>query len=70
MLKEQQQEMQRRHKEKQQLQTQSEGTVEAYCIKCMAQKAKRVIKAKEREDAEKRRIVKEKKKRLEYIQQL
>jgi len=47
-----------------------EEAAEACHIQHVAQKARRIAKAKEREKAEKRRIVEEKKKRLEYIQQL
>jgi len=45
---------------------------EAHCVKHAAQKARKVVEAKIREEAEKRRLVKEKKrkKRLEYLQQL
>jgi len=43
--------------------------VEVHCTERAAQKARREMKAKAKEEAEKQRIV-EKKKKLEYIQQL
>ena len=43
--------------------------MEAYYTECAAQKARREVKAKAKEKAEKQRIV-EKKKKLEYIQWL
>jgi len=43
--------------------------VEAYCTECTAQKARREVEAKAKKKAKKWRIV-EKKKKLEYIQQL
>jgi len=45
---------------------------EAHCVKHAVWKARKVVEAKIREEAEKRRLVKEKKrkKRLEYLQQL
>ena len=47
--------------------------MEAYHVECMAQKARREVEAKAKEEAKRRRIVekkKKKKKKLEYIQQL
>ena len=46
-----------------------QDAVEAYHVECVAQKARREVEAKAKEEAEKQRIVEEKKK-LEYIQQL
>jgi len=43
--------------------------VEACCAECAAQKARREAEAKAKKEAKKQRIV-EKKKKLEYIQQL
>ena len=49
-----------------------EKVAKAYCIKYGAQKTRRMVEAKAREEAKKKRLVekKKKKKRLEYIQQL
>ena len=44
-------------------------TAEAHCAQCAAQKARREAEAKAKEEAKKQRIA-EKKKKLEYIQQL
>ena len=43
--------------------------MEACCAECVAQKARREAEAKAKKEAKKQRIV-EKKKKLEYIQQL
>jgi len=43
--------------------------VEAHCTECVAQKARRKVEAKVKKEAEKWRIA-EKKKKLEYLQQL
>lgn len=49
-----------------------EEVVEVHQVECAAQKAKKAVKAKIKEEAEKRRLVEEKKKKkmLEYFQQL
>jgi len=53
MFEEQHNEMQRRYKEKQQLQVHLEEAVETCCVECAAQKAKKATEAKAREKAEK-----------------
>ena len=72
MLKEQCCEMQWQHKKKQQLLLHLQEAAEAHCVKYMAQKARREIEAKAKKEAEKQRLVEEKKKKkqLEYLQQL
>ena len=72
MLKEQWWEMQRRHKEKQQLQAYLEEAVEAHHIEHVAQKARKVAKTKTREETKKRWPVEKEDKRkwMEYLQQL
>ena len=64
--------MQRRHKKKQQLQVHLEEAAKACHIKCVAQKVRKVVKAKTREEAKKRRLAEKenKRKKLEYLQQL
>lgn len=64
--------MQQKHEEKQQFQAHLEEAAEAHHVEHIAQKARKMAKAKMREEAKKRRIIEEKKKRkrLEYLQQL
>jgi len=69
MLEEQHHEMQQQHEEKQQSLLCLQETVEAHYTEYVAQKARKEIEAKAKEEAKKQRIVEEKKK-LEYIQQL
>ena len=69
MLEEQCYEMQQRHEEEQQSLLCLQEVVEAHYAKHVAQKARREAEAKAKEEAEKWRIVEEKKK-LEYIQWL
>jgi len=69
LLEEQHCEMQQWHEEEQQLLLQLQEAVEAHCTEHAAQKARREMEAKAKEETEKQRIV-EKKKKLEYIQQL
>ena len=61
--------MQRRHEEKQQLQACLKEVAEACHIKYATQKARKAAEVKVREKAEKRRIVKEKrkKKQIKYL---
>ena len=61
--------MQQQHEEKQQSFLHLQEAVEACCAECVAQKARREAEAKAKKEAKKQRIV-EKKKKLEYIQQL
>ena len=61
--------MQQWHEEKQQSLLHLQEAVEACCAECVAQKARREAEAKAKKEAKKQRIV-EKKKKLEYIQQL
>ena len=72
MLKEKCYKMQQQHKKKQQFLVCLEEVVKAHHMEHMVQKARREIEAKAREEAEKQRLVKEKKKKkqLEYLQQL
>ena len=44
--------------------------IEAHCVKCTAQKARREVEAKVKEETERQRLVEEeeKRKKLEYIQ--
>ena len=53
MLEEQWQKMQRRHKEEQQLQAHLEEVAETHHVEHIAQKARKITKAKIREKAEK-----------------
>ena len=65
--------MQRRYEEEQWFQACLEEVVEVYCIKHIAQKVKKIVEIKAREEAKKWRIVEEKKKKkkwMEYLQQL
>jgi len=65
--------MQQRHKEKQQLLLQLKEAVRLHQTDCMAQKARREVEKKAREEAERQGIAEEKKKKkrmLEYLQQL
>ena len=68
MLKEQRHEMQRQHEEEQQSLLWLQEAAEACRAECVAQKARKEVEAKAKEEAEKWRIAK--KKKLEYIQQL
>ena len=67
MLEKQCHKMQRWHEKEQQSLLHLQEATEAYHAECVAQKARREAEAKAKEEAEKRRIVEEKKK-LEYIQ--
>ena len=69
MLKEQCYKMQQWHEEEQQSLLQLQEIAEACCTEHVAQKARRETEAKAKEEAKKQRIA-EKKKKLEYIQQL
>ena len=62
-------EMQHWHEEEEQSLLWLQEAVEACCAKYVAQKARREVEAKAKEEAEKQRIAEEKKK-LEYIQWL
>ena len=64
--------MQKRYKKEQQLQVHLEEVVEACYIKYATQKVRKVIKVKVKEKVKKQRLVEEKDKRkqLEYLQQL
>jgi len=46
-----------------------EKTAEIHCVECTAQKARKVVEAKIREEAEKRRLAekKKKKKQIKYL---
>ena len=73
ILKKQQQEMQWRHEEEQQLLAQLEEAVKLCLAECTAQKARRQVKAKAKEEAKRQRVVEEeerKKRMIEYLQQL
>jgi len=73
ILEKQQQEIQWRHKEEQQLLLQLEEVVRLYRAEHTAQKARREVEEKTREEAERQRVAEEekKKKRMsEYLQQL
>ena len=72
VLKKQQQEMQQRHKEKQQLLVQLEEAVKLRWAECAAQKARREAEEKAREKAERQRVAEEERKRrmIEYLQWL
>ena len=62
--------MQQQHKKEQQSLLCLQEAVEACCIECSTQKARREAEVKAKEKAEKWRIMEEKKKKLEYIQLL
>ena len=73
ILKKQQQEMQWRHKEQQQLLAQLEEAAKLRWTERMAQKARRKAEAKAKEEAKRQRVVEEeerKKRMMEYLQQL
>ena len=73
ILEKQQQEIQWRHKEEQQLLLQLEEVVRLYWAEHTAQKARREVEEKTREEAERQRVAEEEKKKkrmLEYLQQL
>ena len=71
VLEKQQQEIQQRHKEKEQLLIQLKEVAKSCWAKHVAQKARKKAEAKVRKKAERRRVAKKKKKKkkmLEYIQ--
>jgi len=73
ILKKQQQEMQWRHEEEQQLLAQLEKAAKLRRAECMAQKARREAEAKAKEEAKRQRVAEEeerKKKTMEYLQWL
>ena len=73
ILKKQRQEMQWRHEEEQQLLAQLEEAAKLHWAECMAQKARREVEAKAKEEAERQRVAEEeerKKRTMEYLQQL
>ena len=73
ILEKQRQEMQRRYEEEQQLLAQLEEVAKLHWAECMAQKARREVEAKAKEEAERQRVVEEeerKKRIVEYLQQL
>jgi len=70
ILEEQCHEIQQQHKEEQQSLLHLQEIAEAYYIGHMAQKARREVETKAKEEAKKWRIAEKKKKKLEYIQQL
>ena len=72
VLKKQQQEMQQRHKEKQQLLVQLKEAVKLRWAEYAAQKARREAEEKVREEAERQRVAEEERKMrmIEYLQWL
>jgi len=73
VLKKQWQEMQQRHEEKEQLLAQLEEVAKLHQAECMAQKARREVEAKAKEEAKRQRVAEEekrKKRMMEYLQQL
>ena len=73
VLKKQWQEMQQRHEEKEQLLAQLEEAAKLHQAECMAQKARREVEAKAKEEAKRQRVAEEekrKKRMMEYLQQL
>ena len=72
ILEEQHCEMQWQHEEEQQLLVHLEEVAEACCVEYVAQKARKEVEAKAKEEAERQRLVEEedKRKKLEYICQL
>ena len=73
ILEKQWQEMQWRHKEEQQLLAQLEEVAKLHWAECMAQKARREVEAKTKEEAERQRVAEEeerKKRMREYLQRL
>ena len=73
ILEKQRQEMQRRHKEEQQLLAQLEEAAKLCRAERAAQKARREAEAKAKEEAERQRVAKEeerKKRTIEYLQRL
>jgi len=71
ILKKQWQEMQRRHEEEQWLLAQLEEAAKLCQAKRAAQKARREVEAKAKEEAERQRVVKEeerKRRTMEYLQ--
>jgi len=73
VLKKQQQEMQRRHEEKQWLLAQLEKAVKLRRAERVAQKARKEVEAKAKKEAEKQRVAEEeerKKRTMEYLQRL
>ena len=59
--------MQWQHEEEQQSLLYLKEAVETRCIEHVAQKTRREVEAKVKEEAEKQRIMEKKKKKLEYI---
>jgi len=73
ILEKQWQEMQQRHEEKQQLLVQLEEVAKLHQAEHTAQKARREVEAKAKEEAERQRIAEEeerKKRTMEYLQRL
>jgi len=73
VLEKQRQEMQWRHEEEQRLLVQLEEAAKLCWAECMAQKARREVETKAKEEAERQRVVEEeerKKRTMEYLQQL
>ena len=73
MLEEQRRQMQRWHEEEQQSLLRLQEAVEAHCAECTAQKARREVEAKAKEEAKRQRVVEEeerKKRTMEYLQRL
>jgi len=70
VLKKQWQEMQQRHEEKEQLLAQLEEAAKLHQAECMAQKARREVEAKAKEEAKRQRVAEEeerKKRMMEYL---
>ena len=73
VLKKQQQEIQRRHKEEQQLLAQLEEAAKLHQAEHVAQKARREAEAKAKEEVKRQRVAQEeerKKRTMEYLQRL
>jgi len=73
ILEKQWQEMQQRHEEEQWLLAQLEEAAKLHRAECTAQKARREVEAKAKEEAERQRVVEEekrKKRTMEYLQRL
>ena len=73
MLEEQRQEMQQQHEEEQQSLLRLQEAVEAHCAEHVAQKARRKVEAKAKEEAERQKIAEEeerKRRTMEYLQWL
>ena len=63
MLEEQCYKIQQRHEKEQQLLVFLKEAVEAHCVECVAQKARREVEARTRKEAKRKRIVEEEKKK-------